>query len=833
MAVEKSPMMQQYRGIKNELSPDTVLFFRLGDFYEMFNDDAKITSEILGIALTKRNKTPMCGLPYHQLNPYLHKMIRAGQKVAICEQVEDPAQTKGIVKREVTRVVTPGTILEEDVLEASQNNFLAGITKVKESYGVAMLDLSTGEFWIEECERADDVRQTLLRFAPAECIVPEEWGEDASVESVTQHTGSVIFTPREDWTFEPDVAQDVLVRQFQVKSLSGFGCEGCDAGIGAAGAVLYYVSHDLRREVGHISRLRRQNTADFMLLDETTIANLDLVPGPGRTGPNLLQVLSRCQTAMGSRLLRSWLIRPLTDLAALQARHGAIADLLENRHGLMDLRETLKAVKDLERLIARIGSRGGNARDVKTLGLSLGRIPEVKLRLQPFGAPFLRELDVCLEALPELVELIETAIHEEPSSTLREGRMIRDGFHSELDTLREAEEKGEQWLKEFREKEAERTGIQNLKVRYNKVFGYYIEITKSNLANVPEAYERKQTLVNAERFVTPELKEYENKILGAKEKAQVLERQLFAEVRQQVVEQTHRVQQVAERVAAVDVLAALADGAAAYNYVRPDVHDGTELVIKDGRHPIVESMSESERFVPNDTTLDTRTNQLLIITGPNMAGKSTYIRQVAIVAIMAQMGSFVPASEARIGLVDRVFTRVGASDDLARGRSTFMVEMQETANILHNATSRSLIVLDEIGRGTSTFDGISIAWAVAEHLHNQPEVKARTLFATHYHELTDLALTMPGVKNYSVLVKESGDHIVFLRKIVPGSADKSYGIQVARLAGLPTPVIHRAREILANLEADEFAESGEPKLAEHRPRKNKSDDDQLSLFGGE
>ena len=648
--------------------------------------------------------------------------------------------------------------------------------------------------------------------------------------SSPKHTKKIVFTSREDWTFEPDVAQDFLQSHFQVSSLSGFGCDHCPAAIGAAGAVLYYVCKDLRREVTHVSRLRRQHASNTMTLDETTIANLDLVPGADRTEPNLLQVLGRCRTAMGSRLLRSWLVRPLTDLVTLHARHDAISNFFENRHGLMDLRETLGAIKDLERLIARIGSRGASPRDVKTLGLTLQNVPEIKRRLQPFHSSSLRELDQGLEPLPTLVELVETAIEDEPPATLREGGILRVGYHPELDELRQIATDGRTWLADFQATEKKRTGIKSLKVRYNKVFGYYIEVTKTHLAHVPDEYVRKQTLANAERFITPELKVYENKILGAQDRALQLEVELFAGIRQQIVEQTHQVQQIAERVATIDVLSSLADCAIAHRYVRPVMDDSTELMIRDGRHPIVEHMLKSDRFVPNDTDMDTQRNQLLILTGPNMAGKSTYIRQVAMIVIMAQMGSFVPASEARIGVADRVFTRVGASDDLARGRSTFMVEMQETASILHHATPRSLIVLDEIGRGTSTFDGISIAWAVAEYLHNHAEAKARTLFATHYHELTELAITMPGVQNYCILVKESEDQIVFLRKIVPGAADKSYGIQVARLAGLPTSVIQRASEILSNLEADEFSETGEPKMAKHHPSKGRADENQLSLF---
>ncbi len=827
-------MMRQYRSIKSELSEDTVLFFRLGDFYEMFYEDAKVTAELLEITLTKRNKMPMCGFPYHQLDPYLAKMIRGGRKVAICEQVEDPAEAKGIVRREVTRVVTPGTVMEEHVLDSNRNNYLAAVVRDGDQLGLALLDLSTGEFWIEESDDPVTIGDNLLRYAPAECILPEEQADDPVIKELFPPGHEAVLSRQEDWIFEHDVALDTLTRHFHVKSLAGFGCDGYDAGVQAAGGVLYYVSKELRHQTGHIRRLQVRNPAEYLLLDETTIANLDLLPSrrPGRegVGPNLLQVLDATRTAMGGRLLRKWLLRPLQTHDAIDARHEAVQAFCDQRTPLRDLRELLGGVKDLERIIARIGSGSANARDVQALGASFNNLAGMKAALEVFPATLIGSLREQVHLLPELTELIATAIDDEPPLTLRDGGMLRKGYHAELDELREAATEGRRWLAEYQAAEQERTGIKNLKVRHNKVFGYYIEITKSNLDQAPEDYTRKQTLVNAERFITPELKEYENKILGAQDRAKDLEYELFQEVRTKIVEQTEAIQETAESIAAIDVLAGLGERALSLRYVRPVMTEDSTLRVTDGRHPIIEQMPESDRFVPNDTLLDTLENQLLIITGPNMAGKSTYIRQVALIVIMAQMGSFVPAGAAEIGLVDRVFTRVGASDDLARGRSTFMVEMQETANILNNATPQSLIVLDEIGRGTSTFDGISIAWAVAEHLHNEAGIKAKTLFATHYHELTDLALTMPGVKNYSVLVKESGDKVVFLRKIVAGSADKSYGIQVARLAGLPDGVISRANEILANLEEGEFEENKQPAIARHRPKKSKDNPDQMSFF---
>ncbi len=830
---KQTPMMLQYRRIKSELADDTILFFRLGDFYEMFFEDATITSETLDIALTRRNKVPMCGIPYHQLDPYLAKMIRAGKKVAICEQVEDPSEAKGIVRREVARVVTPGTILEEHVLDADRNNYLAGLTHGGSGFGLAVLVLSTGEFFIEESDDPGVLANELLRYLPSECILPEEFFVEQERNGVIEAPSSCLFSRQEDWIFEYDVAVDTLTRHFKVQSLAGFGCDGCTVGIEAAGGVLHYVAKELRRHTGHIRQLRFKNPSDYMVLDETTVSNLDLVPSlrPGReaASPNLMRVLDATRTAMGGRLLRHWVLRPLLCRGSIEARHEVVADYCNQRAPLGSLREALGGVKDMERLIARLGTGSANARDLKALGTSLESLSEVCVAAEAFDSRLHRDLVEGIDTMPEVCDLIERSIQDEPPVTIREGGLIRRGYHEELDSLREAATEGRKWLTEFQAQEQERTGIKSLKVRHNKVFGYYIEVTKSNLENVPDAYVRKQTLVNAERFITPELKDYENKILGAQDRAQDLEYELFQEIRRCILEETEKIQRTAESVAAMDVLAGFADRALALRYVRPRLEEGAALRIVDGRHPIIEQMPDAEAFVPNDTVLDTLENQLIIITGPNMAGKSTYIRQVALIVVMAQAGSFVPAAEAEIGIVDRVFTRVGASDDLARGRSTFMVEMQETANILNNATPQSLIVLDEIGRGTSTFDGISIAWAVAEHLHNQAKVKAKTLFATHYHELTDLALTMPGVRNYNVLVKETGDRIVFLRKIVEGSADKSYGIQVAKLAGLPGVVIRRANEILANLEEGEFEENKQPKIAKKRAQKGKGGD-QLRLF---
>lgn len=836
MSEQLTPMMSQYLAIKKQIDGDTLLFFRMGDFYEMFFDDAKTAAGVLDIALTKRNKIPMCGVPYHAAESYLSKLIRAGHKIAICEQMEDPAQAKGLVRREVVRIVTPGTILEENVLDAKQNNYLAGLYVKQGRYGLACIDLSTGLFWLEEADNVEAVRDNLYRYAPSECVVPEELAGTEAIKTAFSGAGATLLSPHEDWTFEWEAASDLLTRHFNVHSLKGFGCEDMSAGVGAAGGVLHYCAQELRRQVGHVKQLRVRHAGDYVLLDETTLSNLDMVStrsGPrGAGAPTLLKTLDTTRTPMGGRLLREWLVRPLNNLDAINARHDAVEALTKQRALLAGLREALGEIKDLERLIARLGAGSGNGRDVNALANSLEQLPGLKSQLQDLSGARWTELDMMIEPLPTVVQQIRAAIVDEPPITIKEGGVICKGFHAELDELRSAASEGRQWLANYQTREQERTGIKNLKVRHNKVFGYYIEITKSNLNEVPEDYTRKQTLVNAERFITPELKEYENKILGAQERSVQLEYDLFLELRQTIVAETAHIQKTAAALAEVDVLAALADRALALRYVRPQMNGGDRLYVKDGRHPVIEAMIDAEPFVPNDTLLDGHENQLIIITGPNMAGKSTYIRQVALIAIMAQIGSFVPAAEAELGLVDRVFTRVGASDDLVRGRSTFMVEMQETANILNNATRKSLIVLDEIGRGTSTFDGISIAWSVAEYLHNNADVKAKTLFATHYHELTDLARTMPGIKNYNVLVREKNDRIAFLRKIVPGGADKSYGIQVARLAGLPQSVIERAQEILGNLEEGEFAESGQPKLAQHRPKKLRENKSQLDLFGG-
>jgi DNA mismatch repair protein MutS len=836
-----TPMMQQYRRIKAKLPANTILFFRLGDFYEMFFEDAVEASAILNIALTKRQKAPMCGVPYHAYENYLSKLIRAGKKVAICDQVENPALAKGIVRREVTGVVTPGAVLSDQLLDSAKNNFLAGVYRAGGIYGLAFLDLSTGEFWMEETGSAETLRDNIMRFAPAECVAPAEIleQEDSALKKIFPGGTRTLLTPYDDWTFEHATASDTIKTHLKVRSLEGYGCEGRAAGVGAAGGILHYIKNTLLNPAENVRSIKFKNPDDYLFMDEATRSNLDLVshhgpvPGMDAAGKNgaatLLGVLDATRTAMGGRRLREWLLRPLADLAAITERQETVAAFCAERIFLRDLREKLGEVRDLERIMARLASGAGGARDIRSLAYSLSALGETRKLMEDSSNKLFNRLGAKINQLPAIRDLVERSIVDEPPAVMKDGGAIRAGYSPELDALRDAANRGRAWLAEYQTKEQQRTGIKTLKVRFNQVFGYYIEVSKGQAVNVPGDYSRKQTMVNAERFITPELKEFENKIIGAHERSVALESELLVEIRAKIMIEADAILKTADAVAVLDTLASLADRALALRYVRPIIMEGESIRIKDGRHAVIEQIPDADRFVPNDTFLDCGANRLIIITGPNMAGKSTYIRQVALIVIMAQMGSFVPAAEAEIGIVDRIFTRVGASDDLVRGRSTFMVEMQETANILNNATKKSLIILDEIGRGTSTFDGISIAWAVAEYLHDK--VLAKALFATHYHELTDIAVTMSGVKNYNVLVREEKDNVVFLRKIVAGAADKSYGIQVARLAGLPQEVVARAREILGNLEEGEFAEAGQPKIAVHRHRKSKDNSSQMDLFG--
>ena len=821
MSETLTPMMQQYQGIRRSLPADTLLLFRLGDFYEMFFEDAKEASAILNVALTKRNLTPMCGIPHHAAENYIRRLIKAGRRVAICDQVGEP-QKGQIVQREITHIVSPGTVADLHMLDAKRNNFLAAIyAGQKGGYGFAFVDLTTGDFRLTELADDKELGDELARVQPAEVLVSEE--------QAAQFRDLRGLVARDGYTFLLDQAYFTLKDHFKVQSLDGFGCESLPAAIGAAGAILHYLKTELRRSLSHINRLICYRNSQFMILDAATQANLELVTarGGGRD-TSLLGALDRTVTPMGARKLRDWILHPLCEIAPLQERQQMIADLLAEPFLLGNLRETLKSIRDMERTVGRLTQTGGNARDLQVLRMSLEQIPQLQNDLEALGKSrnpleetstrlpgFVEQIRGDLYPLPHIVDLLAKAIVDEPPALTREGGMFRDGYFTALDELRNAAREGKDWIAQLQQRAIEETGIKSLKVRYTSVFGYFIEVTKSNLHLVPQSWHRKQTVATGERFITPELKEVEGKILGADERAKALEQELFLQVRDEVMRELKPLQSTAAAIATLDVLGAFAETARLFGYCRPVLSEDLHINIVDGRHPVLDQSLVEEKFVPNDVLLDGERNRLLILTGPNMAGKSTYIRQVALLTLMAQIGCWVPAKEAEIGLADRIFTRVGANDDLSRGQSTFMVEMNETANITNNATVRSLVILDEIGRGTSTFDGLSIAWSVAEFLHD--EVKARTLFATHYHELTELELTRTGVRNYNIAVREWNDQIIFLRKIVKGGADKSYGIQVARLAGLPAEIIARAKEILSNLEQHELNADGKPTLAEAPP----------------
>jgi DNA mismatch repair protein MutS len=830
MSVKKeTPMMAQYRSIRRSLPEEIILFFRLGDFYEMFFDDAVRASSILDITLTKRNEVPMCGVPFHAAASYLEQLIKAEVKVAICEQVEDASQAKGVVRREVTRIVTPGTIIDEMRLDDRNHNYISALFQTTDdSLGLAMLDLSTGACWIEEPKDLSLVVTIMERYQPSECLLSEQ--QAPLFTSVIQPS----ITTCEHWQFEFGSAEDRILRHFNTPSLEGLGLAQSGASLSALGALMHYVQMTLHRDLSHMQTIQFRQSEEALFLDETTITNLELVT-PLYTHRSaqkntVLQVIDTTCTPMGARLIREWLLRPLNQLAEINRRQESIECLIQQQTLLSELRTFLKEIRDMERVMTRIGSASStNPRELQTLSRALQQIPPLKQLLAHQGTQLQVAADH-LEAIPSLTDKINHAIKEEAPLHLRDGGVMKDGYNAELDELREAASNGRSWLATFQTEEAERTGIKTLKVRFNKVFGYYIEISKSQLDRVPDHYQRKQTLTNAERYIVPELTQYADRILGAEERAIALEQDLFRDLKNETLQYLKTIQHNAHQIAYIDVIASLAERALTLDYVRPVMSKEADIEIKDGRHPVVEHLMEHERFVPNDSVLNQSDHQLILITGPNMAGKSTYIRQVALITILAHMGSFVPAREARIGLVDRVFTRVGASDDLARGRSTFMVEMQETANILNQATNRSLIILDEIGRGTSTYDGISIAWSVAEFLTKDTSFLPRTLFATHYHELTDLADTLARIKNYSVAVKEQGKNITFLRKIIPQAADKSYGIQVARLAGLPGMVVERAESILASLEQTGQPETTALRAVRKRQLKMAHQQNQLDLL---
>ena len=810
-----TPAMRQYMQMKAEAPQGAVLLFRMGDFYEMFYEDAHKASPILEITLTKRAGYPMCGIPYHALDSYLPKLLEAGVKVAIAEQLADPALAKGIVKRGITRIITPGTVLDSSVLNPHKNNFLCALTASKDKYGLAWMDISTAEFKATELNSLAELESQLYSIQARECLLPatlmRQWEEEKAFPYTQKH---ILWTPLDDWIFSIENAEELLKRQFQVMTLDGFGLRGRTLAERSAGAVIYYASENLRHNVVHIRSLKFHSPEDYLALDPICQRNLELVePMFGASKENtLLYVLDRTNTPMGSRLMRDWLLKPLKNVDRIVERQDVVGLLKDDPLTLAELRETMGAVRDLERIIARLNVGNINPRDMLALANSLEMVPAVRTLLSSYDLPLIERLRENICEMPELVEKILSAIVDEPPATVSDGGVIREGYNKELDEFRSAATDGKRWVAELQAKEQERSGIKSLKINYNRVFGYFIEVTKTHLASIPDDYIRKQTLVNSERFITPGLKEMESKILGSEDKSKALEIQLFEELRKFAGTFTPQIQLTAAALAEIDVLCALADCAQRYSYCRPKVADDDLLEIQAGRHPVLDCAMKGERFIPNDTLLDGDENRMMIITGPNMAGKSTYIRQTALLTIMAQMGSFIPASSAHIGVADRIFTRVGASDDIARGQSTFMVEMVETANILNNATSKSIVILDEIGRGTSTFDGLSIAWAVAEFLLDHPSCRARTQFATHYHELTELAITRRGVKNYNVAVREYGEQIIFLRQIIPGGADKSYGIHVAKLAGLPPEVISRAQDILENLENNSIAEAGQPSL---------------------
>jgi len=817
MSASVTPAMRQYLDAKQQ-HPDAILLFRMGDFYEMFYEDALVAARALDITLTSRAKgangggIPMCGVPFHAVDGYIGRLVKKGFRVAICDQVEDPRKAKGLVKREVVRVVSPGTLTDASHLDAREPAFLMSIVARSGTLGVALLDLSTGEFSAAEYAGPDGVQSLADEMAvlkPREIVVPAE----VELPPFIGASGLPV-TPVDAWTFDDESARRTLLDQLRAGGLEGFGLDRRPAAVSAAGALVHYLRSTQKADLAHVRAITYRQHADALLIDPTTLKHLEILEGSegGRDG-SLLAELDATVTSVGSRLLRAWLLRPLVAIEPIRDRLDAVEELAFRATDRGKFRDAIKAVQDLERLVARAALGTAGPRDLVGLKVSLAVIPRVRTLLSELQAPLVRSLVAELDDLPDVRGAVEAALVDEPPALARDGGFTRDGVDKELDELRAISRSGKQIIAEMEERERARTGIASLKVRFNRVFGYYIEISKSNLHAVPPDYHRKQTIAGGERFITPALKEYEEKILGADERIVERELEIFEKLRIAVAAEAPRIQASARALAALDVLAALAEIAAVNNYIKPHVHDGDELAVVDGRHPVVERRTSADAFVPNDITLNAATCQLIILTGPNMGGKSTYLRQTALMCLMAQAGSFVPAREAKIPITDRIFARVGASDNIAKGHSTFMVEMQETANILHTATSRSLVVLDEIGRGTATFDGLSIAWAVAEHLATNPKMRPKTLFATHYHELTDLADATPGVVNFHVSAREWKDDIIFLRKIVPGRSDRSYGIQVARLAGLPLPVIERARAILAALERDELTRGGRPSVS--------------------
>jgi len=843
-----TPMMKQYLAIRRELPEDVLLMFRLGDFYELFFQDAQVASPILNVALTKRNGIPMCGVPHHSAQGYIAKLITGGKRVAIAEQTSDPVPGK-LVSREVSQIISAGTISDLTMLDGARPNYLVAVYREGKRFGLAFVDHTTGEFEVAEFTSVGEMADEVQRIQPSELLLDESQKE--LLDSL-DHPACAL--PCEGYLFLHDQAIHSLTTHFKVQSLDGFGCAAMQPAICAAGAILQYLQFQLRRSVDHIRRLRVATPGDCVLIDAASQSHLELVTSRGGSQHTLLSSLDRTCTPMGARRLRQWVLHPLRDLAKLTARQEVIAALLQEPMLLGQLRTLLKEVRDLERTSGRLSQGNGNGRDLHALATSLEIVPGVKTLLGELGGTGVllgTEDNDALAHMPDLIKLIlnglkdltgiadevRRAIVDEPPMQIKDGGVFREGWLPELDELRNASSLGRQWIADLQNQEIERTGIKSLKIKYNAVFGYFIEITKANVGAVPADYHRKQTTVNGERYITDELKRMEDKILGAEERSKALEYEQFVALRGRVLQHLEAIQETADAIAVFDVLSSLSETARLYNYTRPVLNETRNLFIREGRHPVLDqSLTGGERFVPNDVTLEPQHNRLLLITGPNMAGKSTYLRQVALLTLMAQIGSYLPVASAEIGLVDRIFTRIGASDDIARGQSTFMVEMNETALILNNATERSLVILDEIGRGTSTFDGLSIAWSVAEHLHDS--IGARTLFATHYHEMTVLSKSRNAVQNYNVAVKEWNQQIIFLRKIIPGSAEKSYGIQVARLAGLPDAVLHRAREVLAQLEGGHAPVGGQvakETTVPARPPKKKGEGKtvvaQLDLFG--
>ena len=801
-----TPMMQQYMAIKEQYK-DCILFYRLGDFYEMFYDDALTASRELEITLTGKNcgqeeRAPMCGVPYHAVDVYLNKLVAKGYKVAICEQAEDPKQAKGIVKREVIRIVTPGTNLSQQALDEGRNNYLMCLVYDNNQFGLAITDISTGDFYTTEVATLKELYDEIHRFSPSEIICNDSfYMSGASLDDFKDRLHVSVST-LDTWYMDEAVSVQKIKEHFKVASLDGLGLTDFPSGTLAVGALLLYLYETQKNTLDNLTKITPYRSGGYMIIDSATHRNLELIETlrEKQKKGSLLWVLDKTKTAMGARLMRNWIEQPLIEKKKITARQDAVEELYNDMITREEIREYLNAVYDLERLVTRISYRTANPRDLIAFKTSLGMIPPVKQLLSQAKSAELKEIDERMDCLEDIYDLIEKSIQDEPPIMIREGGMIKEGYNEDVDKFRLSRTEGKTWLAELEAREKEKTGIKNLRVRYNKVFGYYLEVTNSYKELVPEDWTRKQTLANAERYITPELKELEDMILGAEDKLAALEYDLYCEVRDSIGEQVVRIQETAKAIAHLDVLASLACVAQSNDYVRPSINTKGVIDIQGGRHPVVEKMNNNQMFIDNDTYLDNKNHRISIITGPNMAGKSTYMRQSALIVLMAQIGSFVPAKSANIGIVDRIFTRVGASDDLASGQSTFMVEMTEVANILRNATSRSLLILDEIGRGTSTFDGLSIAWAVVEHISNPKLLGAKTLFATHYHELTELEGKLDSVNNYCIAVREQGDDIIFLRKIIRGGADKSYGIQVARLAGVPDSVIDRAKEISSWLE---------------------------------